>query len=79
MVVARRLSRSWAGALPRLGIELMSPESAGRFFTTEPPEKPFLILLHLCLMLHFVDVPCLTHANFAYGYSRSIHYFCSYI
>ena len=79
MVVASRLSRSWAGDLPRLGIEPMSPASADRFFTTEPPEKPLLILLHPCLMLRLVDVPCLNHAIFAYGYSGNTHYFCSYI
>ena len=26
--------------LPGPGIELVSPALAGRFFTTEPPEKP---------------------------------------
>ena len=33
--------------LPTLGIEPMSPASAGRFFTTEPPEKPCGLSLHL--------------------------------
>ena len=28
----------------RSGIELVSPALAGRFFTTEPPEKPLLFL-----------------------------------
>jgi len=28
------------GDLPDLGIEPESPALAGRFFTTEPPEKP---------------------------------------
>ena len=31
------------GDLPDLGIELTSPCIAGRFFTTEPPEKPIYI------------------------------------
>ena len=30
------------GDLPNLGIELPSPALAGRFFTAEPPGKPFL-------------------------------------
>ena len=39
---------SWSGLpfptpedLPNPGIELASSASAGRFFTTEPPEKPY--------------------------------------
>ena len=37
---AHRLSCSVAwGGLPASGIELMSPALAGRFFTSEPPEK----------------------------------------
>ena len=31
--------------LPDPGIELESPELAGRFFTTEPPESELLIFL----------------------------------
>ena len=31
------------GDLPDPGIEPMSPAMAGRFFTTEPPGKPFII------------------------------------
>ena len=31
---------SFPGALPRSGIEPLSPALAGRFFTTEPPGKP---------------------------------------
>ena len=30
------------GDLPRPGIVLVSPALADRFFTTEPPEKPFI-------------------------------------
>ena len=30
------------GDLPDPGIESMSPALAGDFFTTEPPEKPFI-------------------------------------
>ena len=36
------------GALPDLGIEPSSPASpalAGRFFTTEPPQKPSLVFM----------------------------------
>ena len=33
------------GDLPNPGIELESPELAGRFFTTEPPESELLIFL----------------------------------
>ena len=36
------------GDLPNSGIEpgsLMSPALAGRFFTTEPPEKPQVLLV----------------------------------
>ena len=32
------------GGLPDLGIELASPALAGGFFTTEPPEKPKIVL-----------------------------------
>ena len=35
----------FSGVLPNPGIELTSPTLAGRFFTTEPPGKPHLILL----------------------------------
>ena len=31
------------GILPNPGIEPVSPELAGRYFTTEPPEKPSLL------------------------------------
>jgi len=34
------LSISSPGDLPNPEIELTSPALAGRFFTTEPPEKP---------------------------------------
>ena len=36
------LHRTWV--LPRAGIKLLSPASAGGFFTTEPPGKPLLSL-----------------------------------
>ena len=36
------------GDLPYPGIEPMSPTLAGRFFTTEPPEKPLGILKSHC-------------------------------
>ena len=32
------------GDLPDPGIEPMSPALAGRFFTAEPPGKPYLLL-----------------------------------
>jgi len=35
-----------AGDLPYPGIEPTSPALAGRFFTTEPPEKPFRDVYH---------------------------------
>ena len=39
------------GDLPNLGIEPASPALAGRFFTTEPPGKPEISLVHLKLFL----------------------------
>ena len=50
--LSMRFSRQeyWSGLpfpsaedLPNPGIELMSPELAGRFFTTEPPGKHILL------------------------------------
>ena len=35
------------GDLPQPGIELMSPALAGRFFTCEPPGKPYVETLTL--------------------------------
>jgi len=35
--------------LPKPGIEPMSPALAGKFFTTEPPEKPEHIL-NYCIL-----------------------------
>ena len=40
-----RLSFSSPADLPILGIQLVSPALAGRFFTTEPPRKPNQILV----------------------------------
>ena len=42
------------GDLPHPGIEpasLASPALAGEFFTTEPPKKPYLYLLHWLLKI----------------------------
>jgi len=39
-----RLPFSSPGDLPDSGIELTSPALAGRFFTTEPPGKPVLLV-----------------------------------
>ena len=36
--------------LPRAGIEPVSPALADRFFTAEPPEKPFYYILKLLLL-----------------------------
>ena len=44
------------GDLPRLGIEPMFPALAGRFFTTEPPEKPILII-------HFIEPSMSKHEH----------------
>ena len=38
--------------LPRSGIEFMSPALAGRFFTTEPPERPRISVLTTCAFLN---------------------------
>ena len=35
------------GDIPDPGIEPTSPALAGRFFTTEPPEKPYLVVQKL--------------------------------
>ena len=40
------------------GIEPVSPELAGGFFTTEPPGKP-------CLVVHHPDYPTLHHGPVA--------------
>ena len=40
------------GDLPDPGIESESPLLAGRFLTTEPPEKPTLILLQPCITIY---------------------------
>ena len=34
--------------LPESGIKLMSPTLAGRFFITEPPEKPRATVINIC-------------------------------
>ena len=38
------------GDLPDSGIEPMSPPLAGRFFTTEPPEKPTFYYIQLIII-----------------------------
>ena len=43
------------GDLPDPGIEPVSPALAGRFFTTEPPDKPLLCYM-LLLLSHFSRV-----------------------
>ena len=46
--------------LPDPGIKTASPVApvlAGRFFTTEPPEKPNIyiyIYFHICILFHFL-------------------------
>ena len=40
------------GDLPDPGIESECPLLAGRFLTTEPPEKPTLILLQPCITIY---------------------------
>ena len=37
--------------LSRLGIEPVSPELLGKFFTTEPPGKPCVLVTQSCLTL----------------------------
>jgi len=46
-ILQGRIQEYWSGLpfpssgdLPRPGIKPVSPALAGRFFTTEPPEKP---------------------------------------
>ena len=39
--------------LPRSGIKSVSPALAGRFFTTEPPRKPVLIVFDLKTLCSF--------------------------
>ena len=43
---------SFSRDLPNLGIELMYPAFAGRFFTTEPPEKPSKFDRYCQIALH---------------------------
>jgi len=45
------------GDLSDPGIEPMSPALAGRFFTTEPPEKPFKRLLSIFYVTSTVAGP----------------------
>ena len=49
------------GDLPDPGIELASPALAGRFFTTEPPGKPSLVL-ETTLFFHLLNI-CLAPAT----------------
>ena len=55
-VLQHRLDGCGTWDLPRSGVEPVSPASAGRFFTTEPPEKP--------LILPFLSSPPLGHSVF---------------
>ena len=45
-----------AGDLPHPGIKRMSPASAGRFFTAEPPGKPRAVLF--CLVAQLCPTLC---------------------
>ena len=56
------------GDLPDLGIEPPSPALAGRFFTTEPPGKPF-ICTHTQSYMYV-----LFYVLFHYGLSQDIEY-----
>ena len=39
----------WSGmSVPSPGIETASPALAGRFFTTEPPQKPDFLITETC-------------------------------
>ena len=49
------------GDIPDPGIELASPALAGRFFTTEPPGKPSLVL-ETTLFFHLLNI-CLAPAT----------------
>ena len=44
---------SFSGNLPDPGTKLVSPALAGRFFTTEPPGKPYTSLL--LLQMNFTE------------------------
>ena len=46
------------GCLSNPGIEPASPELAGRFFTTEPPEKPLILAYCCCPVLQSYPTLC---------------------
>ena len=45
------------GDLPKLGINLTSLALAGRLFTTEPPEKPFVMPISTVINIFRNDMP----------------------
>ena len=52
------------GELPNKGIKPMSPELAGRFFTTEPPGKPGRDVSRIQTQVYCLQGLCLFHLSF---------------